>query len=346
MKKILLISLIVILAACHRETSTAEYTVDLTASLPVRSLRTDFDISRLGTFEGRFFVDTTMAFPRAFMGFDANSVLAMVGDELYRISVPEGKLLTRYGHKGRGPMEYLNLGNYRMMGGEVFVNDFEGGKLLVYGADGEPLRSSPTDRFVQLDPISPGRFLQFYPLGHKKGYLYDVVGEDGREYRASAIPLSEAKSPIIHLNGSMEMDGQLCTRESLSYDFYRITETEEICWIHGEVGKYEQPLEVLWNLELARMKVDQYIDRSDYNIRKVGDLAFVNYFMGGRHKVVYDLKSGKILFNIKLTSPDDPILGIPLKYEGKTWYIWPVYSDDNWLICEDILEENLWLFSR
>jgi len=68
--------------------------------------------------------------------------------------------------------------------------------------------------------------------------------------------------------------------------------------------------------------------------------------MGGLHEVIYDLKTGKILFNIKITDIEDPILGLPVEHGEKTWYVWPVYSDEHFLICSDLYDEHFWLFTK
>lgn len=336
-----------LLSACRHDPDAAgaEYTLDLTASVPVRSLKTDFDLSRLGRFEGPFEVDTLFR-SAYFCPFDGQSLLMCADNQVFRVGVPDGKILATYGHPGRGPMEYVRVVTCDRMDGEVFITDYQTHKELVFDLEGKPLRSLELERLVMQNPIAPGKFFRGYPNGHKKGCLYEIVDEEGTVYRTSRIPPVEAKNPIIQGNGLYKIDGRNVICPALSYDFYTVTETEESLWIHVYTGQYTQPLEILWDLELKRLEGDRYISREDFMVLVSGGLAFVRYFMGGLHEVIYDLKTGKILFNIKITSEEDPILGLPLEHGGKTWYVWPVYSDEHFLICQDLFEEHFWLFTK
>ena len=336
-----------LLSACRHDPDAAgaEYTLDLTASVPVRSLKTDFDLSRLGRFVGPLEIDTLFRYA-SFSPFDGQSLLMCADNQVFRVGVPDGKILATYGRPGRGPMEYAEAGTLDRMEGEVFITDYRVGKQLVFDLEGKPLRSLELERLVMQNPIAPGKFFRGYPNGHKKGCLYEIVDEEGTVYRTSRIPPVEAKNPIVQLNGCLKMEGRNVIRPQLSYDYYTVTETEESLWIHVYTGQYAQPLEVLWDLELKRLEGDKYISREDFRVIVSGGLAFVRYFMGGLHEVIYDLKTGKILFNIKITSEEDPILGLPVEHGGKPWYVWPVYSDEHFLICSDLYDEHFWLFTK
>lgn len=342
-----LLALLSLFAACRQDPDAvkADYTLDLAASVPVRSLKTDFDLSRLGRFAGLFEIDTL--FRNAFFSpFDGQSLLVCADNQVFRVGVPDGKILASYGHPGRGPMEYVGVGSMDRMEGEVFICDYQLGKELVFDLEGKPLRSLELEKLVLQSPIAPGRFLRGYPMGHRKGCLYEIVDEAGTVYRTSQIPPVETKNPIIQMNGLVKNDGRDVVVPQLGYDWYLVSETEEHPWIHLQTGQYTQPLEILWDLNLKRLEGDRYISREDRNVIVLGNLVFIRYYMGGIHYVIYDLKTGKILFNIKISSEEDPILGLPVEHEGQTWYIWPTYSDEHFLICKDLFEEHFWLFLK
>ena len=108
-----------LLSACRQDPDAAgaEYTLDLAASVPVRSLRTDFDVSRLGRFAGPLEIDTLFRYA-FFSPFDGQSLLMCADNQAFRVGVPDGKILATYGRPGRGPMEYTGVGTLdRMEGG-------------------------------------------------------------------------------------------------------------------------------------------------------------------------------------------------------------------------------------
>lgn len=330
---------------CGQKQSVAEITLDLAKTVPIGSLKPDFDIALLGNLEGEFSVEEKVFSHAFFCPCDEGSIFVL-GKEVYRVSLPTGKILAQYGHAGRGPNEYLTPIICRRFGEEVFIEDLHG-KQVVFTLDGTPLREEANERTVTVMPLAPNRFLRMYPVGHPKGYLYDIVDASGSVLRSSSISLPETgDTPITYLQSAEIVDGQVCVRPNLMYTLYRISEQQETPWIHFDLGPYEMPLEYMWDLDLKRTKTDQYIARDDFSFTKAGDLIFVNYYMAGRHFVIMDLKSGEILFNIKVASEDDPVMGIPLKDDDKTWYVWPAYADENVIIFRDVYDEKMWLFSR
>ena len=222
-----LLAILCLFPSCRQDPDAmkAEYTLNLATSVPERSLKTDFDMSRLGRFVGPFEVDTL--YHNAFFSpFDEQSLLMCADNQVFRVGVPDGKILSTYGRPGRGPMEYVGVGSMDRMEGEVFICDYQVGKELVFDLEGNPLRSLELEKLVLQSPIAPGRFLRGYPMGHRKGCLYEIVDEAGTVYRSSQIPPVETKTPIIQMNGLVKNNGRNVVIPQLSYDWYSVSETE------------------------------------------------------------------------------------------------------------------------
>lgn len=323
------------------------YRLDLSTSTKASTLCSDFDLSLLGHLERRLVLDESeyLLSSLSFYPYDNKSVFIAGSGYALRISLPDGKVLSRYSRMGRGPQEYLSISGLFFRNGKVWLEDVNGGKLIVCDTLGGVKQVMSVGRNESLIPLDGDAFLKMYPVNSPAGHLYDILDEEMRVLRTSKLSLPDIRSEaFLFQNAPQIIGGDLYIQPQFSSYYYKITVKEEKPWLHLDAGSYEMPPEV--RSDPVRMEAEQVHYLNVQSLIIVGSLAFVEYWMDGLHRVVYEMETGEILFNIVVKTGEELQTGILLESYGIKYSVWPVFSDEYFVICESYPGEELWLFSK
>lgn len=333
---------------CSRpEHTETRYRLDLSTSIKTSTLCPDFNLSSLGHFERQLVLDESeyLLSSLSFYPYDNKSVFVAGSGYALRISLPGGKVLSQFSRMGRGPQEYLSISGLFFRNGKVWLEDVNGGKLIVCDTLGGVEQVISVGRNESLIPLDGDAFLKTYPVNSPAGHLYDILDEEMRVHRTSKLSLPDVRSEaFLFQNAPQIIGGDLFIQPQFSAYYYKITVKEETPWLYLDAGSYEMPPKVRSDPVLLEAEQDHYLNLQSLII--VGSLAFVEYWMDGLHRVVYEMETGEILFNIVVKTGEEPQTGILLKSYGKYYSVWPVFSDEYFVICESYPGEELWLFSR
>lgn len=276
--------------------------------------------------------------------FSYISVEGLVGDDIVlhdlmpskRICVIDnrGKVVSVVSRQGRGPQEYLEIGNLAVDESRrmLYVQDVASKKEIYrYSFDGTFCGAVP---------------LKYLPSGMliNDGYLYvtnlpgatssySVYSLDDMELKYESSILKETrKTAMVYYDKIFELDGSVFYQQALTNTVYKINQDRMTPFLCIDHGKYTMPLKYLSSIDLIDRHERSYINGYSYNMST--DYLFAEYYYGNkRYFDIWKYKEGKLIYHHKADIFNNRP-GFPITVNGQTVRAWPIYIHSDTVICE------------
>ncbi len=255
---------------------------------------------------------TELAFP-AFIRTAPDYFLILEGrlNKIFKFSY-EGKQLSSFGRKGRGPGEIQSLINYWIMEDHYLLYDFNGAKMIQYDFDGSFINEYPVKfggRPSSVEVLSTDIFI--HPANGEEGSLLKVSDLKNEETRyigeAIAVEVEEPDEDLRSMIRSGRLPNYMLNSISLGANESGIFVFQQV---NAVLQKYHFNGELVWERNLKIPPVDGVYEEF---LRKVNEQERVLpqlYYGHGLHAI----EEGVYLM---LNTPDDkPITMIWIPNDG------------------------------
>lgn len=266
---------------------------------------------------------TLLAYPQIF-GYKDGEIYLYDGmsETFFRVCERDGKILSRFRRKGRGPGEYVSLGTACLDGARniILVSDVGMNRILAYTPDGKYLPEYSRDSLVgvavlgdgnilAMNPVDPGRL---YAGTEQAGACYDIYDAEWNPIRRGMVMQNTKRSFIIgYPDPVMSLDGECYYSPYRSDTLYRVTVDADIPMLVFDKGRYTMSDEAYMNTE-TMVSTGPWISDANMDTQIIGPYAFVSFYVtsGLYCTQVWDMRDGKLVY---AASSEDSMPGFRLK---------------------------------
>lgn len=291
---------------------------------------------------------TLLAYPQIF-GYKDGEIYLYDGmsETFFRVRERDGKILSGFRRKGRGPGEYVSLGTACLDGARniILVSDVGMNRILAYTPDGKYLPEYSRDSLVgaavlgdgnilAMNPVDPGRL---YAGTEQAGACYDIYDAEWNPIRRGTVMQNTKRSFIIgYPDPVMSLDGECYYSPYRSDTLYRVTADADTPVLVFDKGRYAIPDEAYMNPELMASNGPGI---SEISTEIIGPYAFCSFYIssdGLNCTQVWDIRDGKLVY---AASSGDSRPGFRLKSGGVELSVFPSFVVDGEIFsvldCDD-----------
>ena len=259
-----------------------------------------------------------------------------MSETFFRVRERDGKILSRFCRKGRGPGEYVSLGTACLDGARnmILVSDVSMKRILAYTSEGRYLPEYSRDSLIgaavladgnilALNPVDPGRL---YAGTEQSGACYDIYDAEWNLIRRGTVMQNTKRSFMIgYPDPVISLDGECYYSPYRSDTLYRVTADADIPALVFDKGRYAISDEAYMNPE---MMVSGGPGISDISTEIIGPYAFCDFYItldGLYCSQVWDMRDGKFVY---AASSEDSRPGFRLKSDGVELSVSPSFVVD------------------
>ena len=278
-----------------------------------------------------------LAYPQIF-GYKDGEIYLYDGmsETFFRVRERDGKILSRFCRKGRGPGDYVSLGTACLDGARdiILASDVSMNRILAYTPEGKYLPEYSRDSLIgaavladgnilALNPVDPGRL---YAGTEQSGACYDIYDAEWNPIRRGTVMQNTKRSFMIgYPDPVISLDGECYYSPYRSDTLYRVTADADIPALVFDKGRYAISDEAYMNPE---MMVSGGPGISDVSTEIIGPYAFCDFYItldGLYCSQVWDMRDGKLVY---AASSEDSRPGFRLKSDGVELSVSPSFVMD------------------
>ena len=233
-----------------------------------------------------------------------------------------GNYLFQIKHLGKGPGEYINIGDVDVneKEGTVLIIDRETHKIIKYNLNGKFLNETTCKFPVAECKTINKSFVYYFRNSSKRSisapnsdYCYNLFIEKNGNVIFKGCPFyKELRGFYYHTRYSYSLvssNNYLYVLEPLSNTIYKLSEKELIETYKVDFGKFEMPE----NIKRSRKKLESSINEYSHSIRNIYEDSTILFFMYNEQNfpkgVIFDKTSYKPK---KCDAYEDDVNGLPL----------------------------------
>lgn len=280
---------------------------------------------------------TLLAYPQIF-GYKDGDIYLYDGmsETFFRVRERDGKILSRFCRKGRGPGEYVSLGTACLDGARdmILVSDVSMKRILAYTPEGKYLPEYSRDSLIGAAVLADGNILALNPVDparlyagtEQSGACYDIYDAEWNPIRRGTVMQNTKRSFMIgYPEPVMSLGGECYYSPYRSDTLYRVTADADIPALVFDKGRYAISDEAYMNPE---MMVSGGPGISDVSTEIIGPYAFCDFYItldGLYCSQVWDMRDGKLVY---AASSGDSRPGFRLKSDGVGLSVSPSFVVD------------------
>ena len=278
-----------------------------------------------------------LAYPQIF-GYKDGDIYLYDGmsETFFRVRERDGKILSRFCRKGRGPGEYVSLGTACLDGARdmILVSDMSMNRILAYTPEGKYLPEYSRDSLIGAAVLADGNILALNPMDldllyagtGQAGTCYDIYDAEWNLIRRGTVMQNTKRSFMVgYPDPVMSLDGECYYSPYRSDTLYRVTADADIPALVFDKGRYAISDEAYMNPE---MMVSGGPGISDVSTEIIGPYAFCDFYItldGLYCSQVWDMRDGKLVY---AASSEDSRPGFRLKSDGVELSVSPSFVMD------------------
>ena len=278
-----------------------------------------------------------LAYPQIF-GYKDGEIYLYDGmsETFFRVRERDGKILSRFCRKGRGPGEYVSLGTACLDGARdmVLVSDVSMKRILAYTSEGRYLPEYSRDSLIGAAVLADGNILALNPVDparlyagtERPGACYDIYDAEWNLIRRGTVMQNTKRSFMIgYPDPVISLDGECYYSPYRSDTLYWVTADADIPALVFDKGRYAISDEAYMNPE---MMVSGGPGISDISTEIIGPYAFCDFYItldGLYCSQVWDMRDGKLVY---AASSEDSRPGFRLKSDGVELSVSPSFVMD------------------
>ena len=279
-----------------------------------------------------------LAYPQIF-GYKDGEIYLYDGmsETFFRVRERDGKILSRFCRKGRGPGEYVSLGTACLDGARdmVLVSDVSMKRILAYTPEGRYLPEYSRDSLIGAAVLADGNILALNPVDparlyagtERPGACYDIYDAEWTLIRRGTVMQNTKRSFMIgYPDPVMSLDGECYYSPYRSDTLYRVTADADIPMLVFDKGRYTMSDEAYMNTE-TMVSTGPWISDANMDTQIIGPYAFVSFYVtsGLYCTQVWDMRDGKLVY---AASSEDSRPGFRLKSDGVELSVSPSFVMD------------------
>jgi hypothetical protein len=252
---------------------------------------------------------------------------------VYFFNPADGSLKSKFKRQGRGPGEYIDLGNLELSpdGSKIYISDYGSRNINVYTPEGRSLDRFTVDSIVDFLVDGQGRFFASYPPFRGWRNLVGVYDADWKTL-ATYFPNPPLGDRVITLwphymlsrfNGEPHI--------LLADTLWHLSPERATPMLTHDKGSLRAPEDVALDFRQQDEVGHRYI-LQDYG-RLAGNYYFLGfYYNRGMYFDLWDISTGELLYRNIATGPESKY-GVAFNLDGKTVYAWPSFAQGNKVYC-------------
>ncbi len=251
---------------------------------------------------------------------------------IYRINSATGQIRTVIDRKGKGPGEYMMIGDVVCdpRRGEIYVSDLAR-KINTYTLNGRFLSASPVDFIGGFNQLPDRNFaITYYPSSYRTVCvgIYDSTWNKVCDYLPFADVTQQNRTGSVSVEPISRQNEQCYYKSTLGDTLYRLSSRGPVPALVLDKGELRLPAAIA--MDVTRKK-----ERSEYIFGEYGFLVdkfyFVSFYYDNRkYYDIWDLNTSALVYRNVLSSPSDPE-GVVVAVDQKQINFWPKYVHDDCL---------------
>lgn len=282
---------------------------------------------------------TLLAYPQIF-GYKDGDIYLYDGmsETFFRVRERDGKILSRFCRKGRGPGEYVSLGTACLDGARdmILASDVSMNRILAYTPEGRYLPEYSRDSLIGAAVLADGNILALNPMDldllyagtGQAGTCYDIYDAEWNLIRRGTVMQNAKRSFMIgYPDPVRSIDGECYYLPFRSDTLYRVTADADIPMLVFDKGRYTMSDEAYMNTE-TMVSTGPWISDANMDTQIIGPYAFVSFYVtSGLYCIqVWDMRDGKLVY--AASSEDSRRPGFRLKSDGVELSVSPSFVVD------------------
>ena len=251
---------------------------------------------------------------------------------IYFINKTNGKVSSIIDRYGRGPGEYLRIGDVSLnkRDNTVYLSDYT--KINEYTFEGKFINSIQNDSIGKVRILNDGNFAVSYHPSKNTEFALGIYDSSWNLLRRG-IPKAERDRnfDMMYFDAIFEFNNEFFYKLAHSDTLFRIkSEYDESYLVHSK-GRYQLPINIKASMEQTEREGDKFIQQDfGYLISKFYFLSY--YYDNKLYQEIWNIDNSSLMYK-SIYSREGGVNGVPVRIGEKSIYVWPTFVSNDAIYC-------------